>query len=103
MITARKTIGFAQGADRQKNARRRVKLAAGGTFDSRRMSRAIVPHFGRRREWVLVAILVGGMSGILPAIALNALGALFDVIGWWPALAGVAACFAAFVRWVWSL
>lgn len=101
METTAVTGAFSSG--RQKNARRRFKLAAGGTFDSRRMSGDILAQPERRREWVLIAILVGGMSGILPAIVLNALGALFDAIGWWPVLIGAAACPAAFFRWVWSL
>ena len=44
-----------------------------------------------------------GLGGILPALACAALGALFDVIGWWPVYVGLAALLAAFFRWVWSL
>lgn len=101
METTALTGTFSSG--RQKDARRRTKLAAGGAFGSRRMSTVILSPYERWRDWFLAVFIVLSVSGILPALACAALGALFDVIGWWPVYVGLAALLAAFFRWVWSL
>ena len=101
METTALTGAFSSG--RQKDARRRTKLAAGGAFGSRRMSTVILPPSERGRDGFLAVFIVLSVSGILPALACAALGALFDVIGWWLVYVGLAALLAAFFRWVWSL
>lgn len=103
MITARKTIGFAQGAGRQKNARRRFKLAAGGTFGSCQMSTVMLPPSERWRDWFLIVLAITTFSGVLPALAACALVHVVAAVGPWPVWASLTAAAAAFFRWVWSL
>ena len=87
----------------QKDARRRTKLAAGGAFGSRRMSTVILPPSARWRDWFLMALLIAGMTGILPGVLCMALEPVFEAIGWWPVWAALIGFVAAFFRWVWSL
>ena len=100
METNAVTGAFSSG--RQKDARRRAKLAAGGAFGSRRMSTVILPPYERWRDWFLAVLAIAIFSGVLPGLACAALIALFDAVGWWPLWCTVAAGSAALLRWMWS-
>lgn len=88
---------------RQKDARRRSKLATGGTFGSRQMLTVILPPSELWRDWFLIVLAIAMFSGVLPALAACALVYVVAAVGPWPVWAALAAVAAAFFRWVWSL
>lgn len=101
METTAATGAFSSG--RQKDARRRVKLATGETFGPCQMSTVMLPPSERWRGWFLIVLAITTFSGVLPALAACALVHVVAAVGPWPVWAALAAAAAAFFRWVWSL
>lgn len=78
MKTDKKTVGFGGGITNARTVR--PKRCAAPVVQMRRCENARMPRWKR---WGLYALAALTMSGIIPALACNALLWLCESVGWW--------------------